>query len=303
MVDPIIDDEGSEVVASGLSKKKKAQISCIGKGRTLYTEPTSNKKSKGISRFKSYQEKGGKVNGKNTSNVEVIAGSSALTAFNDLTDGGVELTLRGRGEDTTDKAMQKMENMVLELFPESAMARMLKAWEDYDSEQPQDILFSPLKGPEVSLLIHLCTKMPNGESTFTWTCEDEVKTVETRHNGYKTVSSFLQAIKYVCKEANVSSPTENGNIVAFMKDMRLNYVPLGAGSVEPVEFLTAIYEDIHNNSNNTGFSDLKQAYLWALLLIMWNLFARPCEMAKFCPCVECTVLSEQIDAAGDCIWV
>jgi hypothetical protein len=179
--------------------RKKRQSPGIGSHRTLYSgssDDPSDKKA--TSRYKIYQQNGGMVNGLNVSRSNFITSSAVLTAFADRNGGGTNSD-KGRGEETQDKTMLKLENIILELFEGSKVAEMLNAWAIFNPSAPVDIPYQSLDVEEIMLIIHCCTTLGDGsegsQEALRWTDVNGVeKEVEARKNGYKTVQKLMGAI-------------------------------------------------------------------------------------------------------------
>ena len=208
--------------------RKKRQSPGIGSHRTLYSgssDDPSDKKA--TSRYKIYQQNGGMVNGLNVSRSNFITSSAVLTAFADRNGGGTNSD-KGRGEETQDKTMLKLENIILELFEGSKVAEMLNAWAIFNPSAPVDIPYQSLDVEEIMLIIHCCTTLGDGsegsQEALRWTDVNGVeKEVEARKNGYKTVQKLMGAINQLSAEGGVGTPTASVRAVNFLKNI---YNPL-----------------------------------------------------------------------------
>jgi hypothetical protein len=211
--------------------RKKRQSPGIGSHRTLYSgssdDPSDKDHKKATSRYKLYQQNGGMVNGSNLSLSHVITSSVVLTAFADRNGGGTNSD-KGRGEETQDKTMLKLENIILELFEGSKVAEMLNAWAIFNPSAPVDIPYQSLDVEEIMLIIHCCTTLGDGsegsQEALRWTDVNGVeKEVEARKNGYKTVQKLMGAINQLSAEGGVGTPTASVRAVNFLKNI---YNPL-----------------------------------------------------------------------------
>jgi hypothetical protein len=101
-----------------------------------------------------YEQNGGMVNGSNLSRSHFITSSAVLSAFADRNGGGTNSD-KGRGEETQNRTMLKLENIILELFEGSKVAEMLNAWEIFNPSAPVDIPYQSRYSLSVCVCVYV----------------------------------------------------------------------------------------------------------------------------------------------------
>ena len=260
----------------------------IGAGLTLRDENNAQ-----ISRLSLYRRKGLLLQGKNKERKEKNAKSSLLGELEEHIP--VLGDIDSRSHLTNEKAQIKVENLILELFPDTEWAMYIKQMEQF----VDNIHFSSMSLEMYRSIFWILTS-PKTEVLSLQSAKDADKLVVARDrsgqkvkgrgNGYKSMCRVVSCIKRMHYEAEIACPSELAEGKQLLASMQKKYVPKGAPTVDPCILLPRMYESIHFTAmyynGNKLCSSLRVTRDWVMFLMTWIMFARPSEIFHFCPSVE-----------------
>ena len=175
-----------------------------------------------------------------------------------------------------------MENAALLLLPETGFGQMVKEWGEWDpvTNKGQDVEFRAMSSTELKTLIRMITNpvMDDGTRMDQVQIVEGGGTVDMRSNNFKSLQSFLGQVRMIHDQGGTASPTEDLDVKKILLGFARSYEADGVRSVDPVEFLPAVYSAIW--LTDLYKTDFERLYTWALFLVMWNLLGRPCEVRK-----------------------
>lgn len=174
----------------------------------------------------------------------------------------------------------QVENAMLKVFPESPFSKMVVKWGEWDpaTNKGEDVPFAAMTALELKALLRIMTNPVQADGTTKDIVEinEEGETVEMRDNNFKTVQAFCGAVRMLHAQGAVPSPTEDLDVVKVLGDLARDYSPDGVVSVDPVSFLPALHTVVW--LTDLYSSDYERLFTWTLILVMWNLLGRPCEV-------------------------
>ena len=158
---------------------------------------------------------------------------------------------------------------------------MLRHWR-YSEVGSPSITFSECTVAAYNTMVNVFL----AKSDVTFKYKDDIgteHTVQGRGCSQPTAIKLKQSCIFLHQYANAYyvCPTLDSSMkVRFKVDDR-NYRPQGAPSVDPVEFLPAIYNAIFNKFSS--WTLLTKVCYWFMILLAINHFYRPSEMCQYCP--------------------
>ena len=174
------------------------------------------------------------------------------------------------------------ENVMIECLPDSEFSKMVKLWGEWDpvKNKGEDVPFAPMTAVELQAMIRMITNpvQSDGSRKGSVQVKEGGPTVEMRENNFKTVQAFCGAVRMIHAQGGVTSPTEDLDVVKILKDLAKDYLADGVKSVDPVSFLPAMHRTVW--LTDLYKSEFERLYTWTLILVMWNLLARPCEVCS-----------------------
>ena len=282
-----------EDMITRLSNKKNEHVPSedVGNNGNIGSDFTlRDANGKRVSRLSLYRSRGLLLQGSNEERRKLNYKSKLLRSIQEHTP---TLTECGsRSDNTNEEAQMKVENLILEVFPETDWADYIRAME----EGRDDINFTPMTLEMYKTIFWILT-YPKGlpvkrPSEIDPTVEVQVvdrdgKRVLGRGNQYKTMTKVVSCVKRMHFEAKLPSPSDLTEGKILLSNMERDYLPGGAPTVDPAILLPAMYEAIHFKSRGKVLNTtLRITRDWAMYLLSWVMFARPSEIFNFCPCIQ-----------------
>lgn len=251
---------------------------------------------KGISRLSLYLGRGLQLEGGNDERKARNDKSKLLKEISEVNPTLGQAHFRGHA--TNEEAQIKLENLILEIFPDSEWADYIKQLEDASSV---NISFTSMSIEMYRTIFYILT-FPRTEHVMVPSLtdpENHVFVVDSkgnkvfgRGNNYKTMTKIASCVNSMHRAAKIVSPATSSAGQNLLNYMQKSYIPNGAPTVDPVQFLTSMYDAIQHATNRRFKSrkvlqsDLSVTRNWVMFQLMWIMFARPSEIYNFCPAVE-----------------
>ena len=249
-----------------------------------------------ISRMTAYLMRGNLLHGQNEERKKDNAESRLLKDMNEHLP-NLKKNVR-RSDPTYEQVQIKVENLILEIFPEHKWARYIR---DMGNPTVSDIKFTPMSLEMYKAIWWILTfpKDQVVEEVSTVSGDAVVQPKDSfnrkvlgRGNGYKSMCKVVTCIRRMHEQAGLIGPTELYEGQQLLAAMNKTYVPDGAPTVDPVILLPAMYESIIHAVKNKKKKCVvlhSKEYItrnWLMFLSMWIMFARPSEIYEFCPAIE-----------------
>ena len=264
-----------------------------------------------VSRMTKYQRSGNLLVGDNKERKQRNSNTKLLKDLDEhVPDLGKVVT---RSDPTNEETQVKIENLILELFPNSDWAKNI---EKMGEDIIQDIPFKPMT-IEMYRTIFWVLTFDKGVPVAVPSSKDKGETVAVldtegnivtgRGNSYKTMTKVVSCIRRMHNQAGLKGPTEMTEGKLLLQDMFNKYSPGGAPTVDPVDLLPSMYNIIqfatYKKTKKSGrdvlHTPLRVSRDWLMFLLMWQIFARPSEIYKFCPSVDSIRIPRDVPMCAD----
>ena len=281
----IYSDSAKTMKKARLTPDKSSKVGNIGSKFTL-----RDVNEKRVSRLRLYRARGLLLQGSNEERRKLNDKSTLLRSIQKHTPTLTQSV--SRSDDTNEEAQIKVENLILEVFPETNWADYIRAMERGDD----DIRFTPMTLEMYRTIFWILT-FPKGKpverpsdinpEVRVQVHDSEGKEVLGRGNQYKTMTKVVSCIKRMHFEAKIPAPCDLTEGKVLLSNMERDYLPGGAPTVDPAVLLPSIYDAIHFKSTGKVLHTcLRVTRDWVMYLISWIMFARPSEIFNFCPCIQ-----------------
>ena len=264
-----------------------------------------------VSRMTKYQRSGNLLVGDNKERKHRNSSTKLLKDLDEhVPDLGKVVTRR---DPTNEETQVKIENLILELFPNSDWAKSI---EKMGEGIIQDIPFKPMT-IEMYRTIFWVLTFDKGVPVAVPSSKDKSETVAVhdtegnivtgRGNSYKTMTKVVSCIRRMHNQAGLKGPTEMTEGKLLLQDMFNKYSPGGAPTVDPVDLLPSMYNIIQfvtykkkkKSDRDVLHTPLRVSRDWLMFLLMWQIFARPSEIYKFCPSVDSIRIPRDVTMCAD----